>query len=215
MKKLPDCYGIIPARYNSRRFPGKPLADILGRPMIWHVYTQAVKCPLLERVIVATDDDRILSALQDLGIPALMTRPDHPSGTDRVLEAARWLALSSEAVLVNIQGDEPALEPAMLTQLIRPFADSQTQVTTLACEIDQREAEIPDQVKVVFSGNGRALYFSRSPIPFHRDAWQNGLPENIPKVKEERIDRVFKHIGLYAYTRPFLLEFTQLLPTPL
>src|SRR6056297_3602899 len=116
----PPCYGIIPARYESSRFPGKPLAMIHGRPMFWHVYTRALRCPEISGVYVATDDERIRTAAEALGVPVVMTRPDHASGTDRVLEAARALALPDDAVIVNIQGDEPALAPEMLSELVRP-----------------------------------------------------------------------------------------------
>ncbi len=121
MKKLPDCYGIIPARYGSKRFPGKPLADILGRPMIWHVYERARQCEQLSSVFLATDDHRIRNVADKFNIPVVMTRTDHPSGTDRVREAAAKLNLPADSVIVNIQGDEPALEPAMLTQLVQPI----------------------------------------------------------------------------------------------
>ena len=126
MNKLPKCYGIIPARYGSTRFPGKPLADILGKPMFWHVYKRASECPQLSNIVLATDDHRIASEAKKLKIPAINTRDDHPSGTDRVLEAAELLHVPDDAVVVNIQGDEPALDPDMLTELIRPFTYSRT-----------------------------------------------------------------------------------------
>ena len=166
MQNLPPCHGIIPARYQSTRFPGKPLADILGRPMIWHVFERASQCDSLSSVVLATDDDRIRSAAQKLSIPVVMTRADHPSGTDRVLEAAEKLRLEADAVVINIQGDEPALEPSMLTELVAPFSNPETEVTTLARKISEREAENPDLVKVVFTADRRAVFFSRSAIPF-------------------------------------------------
>jgi 3-deoxy-manno-octulosonate cytidylyltransferase (CMP-KDO synthetase) len=119
--RQPRCYGIIPARYASKRFPGKPLADILGKPMFLHVYERARQCARLSSVILATDDDRIRLVAKKWGVPVVMTRKTHPSGTDRVMEAAAKLNLPTDSVVVNIQGDEPALEPAMLTQLVRPF----------------------------------------------------------------------------------------------
>jgi 3-deoxy-manno-octulosonate cytidylyltransferase (CMP-KDO synthetase) len=128
MKRLPKCYGIIPARYGSTRFPVKPLANILGRPMFWHVFDRATRCPELSEILLATDDERIVSAAKELGVPVVMTRDDHPSGTDRVLEAARLLRVPEDAVVVNIQGDEPALEPNMLTELVRPFVAPNIQV---------------------------------------------------------------------------------------
>ena len=195
MNKLPQCYAIIPARYQSSRFPGKPLADIAGRPMIWHVFNQASQCPGLSAVVLATDDDRIRSAAEKWGIPVVMTRADHPSGTDRLLEAATKMDLPADAVVINIQGDEPALEPAMLTQLVRPFDQPEVQVTTLARKINAREAANPDQVKVVFAQNGSALYFSRTPIPYHRDAHK---------------DTFYGHIGIYALRIKALEKFVAL-----
>ena len=164
MKDLPECFGIIPARYQSSRFPGKPLADILGRPMIWHVFERARQCPDLSSVVLATDDDRIRSAARKWDIPVVMTRSDHPSGTDRILEAAEKLRLDADAVIVNIQGDEPVLDPAMLTELVDPFSRPDVQVTTLARKINAAEAQDPDLVKVVFAADHRALYFSRAPL---------------------------------------------------
>ena len=198
--KLPECYGIIPARYQSSRFPGKPLAEIAGRPMIWHVYERARRCPELSAVVLATDDDRIRCAAQQHEIPVVMTRADHPSGTDRVLEAADKMNLPGDAVVINIQGDEPALEPAMLAELVQPFRKPDIQVTTLARKISAREAANSDRVKVVFSPDGTALYFSRSSIPHHRDARENEF---------------YGHIGLYAFRMPALKKFVALDQSPL
>jgi len=200
MKDLPECFGIIPARYQSTRFPGKPLADILGRPMIWHVFERARQCPVLASVVLATDDDRIRSAAQQWRIPVVMTRADHPSGTDRVLEAAETLKLNADAVIVNIQGDEPVLAPAMLTDLLTPFGRPDIQVTTLARKINAAEAQNPDLVKVVFAADHRALYFSRSPIPFQRS----------PAVGD-----CYGHIGIYALRMPALKQFVALKPSRL
>ena len=198
--KLPPCFGIIPARYQSRRFPGKPLADILGRPMIWHVYQRARHCKDLSSVVLATDDDRIRSAAYKYDIPVVMTRSDHPSGTDRVMETAQKLELDADAVIVNIQGDEPALEPAMLTELVKPFSQPDIQVTTLARKISALEAEDPNLVKVVFSADRRALYFSRAAIPFHR---------------ETVAGHFYGHVGLYAYRYAVLEKFISLKPSAL
>lgn len=200
MNGLPPCHGIIPARFQSKRFPGKPLADILGRPMIWHVFERARQSQNLSSVVLATDDERIQAVAQKWDIPVVMTRDDHPSGTDRVLEAAELLKLGPHTVIVNIQGDEPALEPAMLDELVKPFHQPTVQVTTLACKIDAREAESPDQVKVVFASDRRALYFSRAAIPFHRDASPGFL---------------FGHIGIYAFRMPVLRRFVNLNQTAL
>ncbi|SDB39650.1 3-deoxy-manno-octulosonate cytidylyltransferase (CMP-KDO synthetase) [Desulfonatronum thiosulfatophilum] len=193
---LPNCHGIIPARFASSRFPGKPLADILGRPMFWHVYQRARACPALRTVTLATDDSRILEAARACDIPALMTRADHPSGTDRVLEAAEALGLSENSVVVNIQGDEPALHPDLLSCLLTPFTDPETQVATLARRVDAEEARNPDVVKVVLDGRGRALYFSRSPIPHAR----------------EGVATCLGHIGLYAFRMRALRKFVALGP---
>ncbi len=192
---LPPCYGIIPARWQSGRFPGKALADILGKPMICHVYERAVQCGQLAAVVLATDDERIAAAAKHRNIPVVMTRADHPSGTDRVLEAARILQLPADAVVVNIQGDEPALEADMLTQLVAPFTTPRVRVTTLARKISTEEAQNPDRVKVVLAADGRALYFSRAPIP-HRN---EGHPVNY-----------YGHIGLYAFRMEALVQFVSL-----
>lgn len=195
MPKLPPCFGVIPARYASTRFPGKPLADILGRPMFWHVHQRAMGCPLLGKVALATDDRRIHDAALRLGVPVVMTRADHASGTDRVLEAAQRLGLPEEAVVANIQGDEPLLDPRMLTQLLEPFADPAVQATTLAAKISAAEARRPDRVKVVFTRSGNALYFSRSVIPHDRDAAEG---------------ECWGHVGLYAFRLPTLRRFAAL-----
>jgi 3-deoxy-manno-octulosonate cytidylyltransferase (CMP-KDO synthetase) len=195
MTKLPKCFGIIPARYGSKRFPGKPLVNILGKPMFWHVYRRAERCPLFSKIVLATDDHRITAAADKYQIPVIHTRDDHPSGTDRVLEAAEHIHVPETAVVVNIQGDEPALAPDMLTELIHPFTNPNIQVTTLARKIDTREAENPDRVKVVFATNGRALYFSRSPIPYGFNSTHGEF---------------YGHIGLYAYRMNVLREFVGL-----
>jgi 3-deoxy-manno-octulosonate cytidylyltransferase (CMP-KDO synthetase) len=185
------CFGIIPARYASTRFPGKPLIDILGKPMFWHVYQRALESGCLEKVALATDDTRIAAAAKSLDVPVIMTRDDHPSGTDRVLEAARQLDVPADAVVVNIQGDEPALNPEILQELLAPFSDP----TTPAVKISAEEAKNPDQVKVVFSRAMDALYFSRSPIPYDRDGQ---LPD------------YYGHIGLYAFRMACLENFVTL-----
>jgi len=202
MGTLPPCYAIIPARYQSHRFPGKPLVDILGKPMFYWVYERAVSCPLLQKVCLATDDQRIYQAAEKLAVPVVMTDPNHPSGSDRIKEAAEILGLEEEAVVVNIQGDEPALDPAMLGKLVEPFTDPGIQVTTLARLIDAEQAENTDRVKVVRSERGFALYFSRSKIPHIRD------------IDQTDTDYLL-HIGLYAYRLGALKTFTSLPPSPL
>lgn len=192
---IPECYGIIPARFSSSRFEGKPLATILGKPMIWHVYSRAILCPHLKKVVLATDDHRIYAAAESLNIPVLMTREDHTCGTDRVLEAAQLLKIPSDGVVINIQGDEPALDPEMLSELITPFQAPDVQVTTLAHKISQEEAKDPDQVKVVLGKDNKALYFSRALIPFPRDGIDAGF---------------YGHIGLYAFRMKTLEQFVSL-----
>ncbi|GAB6113464.1 3-deoxy-manno-octulosonate cytidylyltransferase [Desulfomicrobium salsuginis] len=196
---MTDVYAIIPARYESSRFPGKPLALIHDKPMFWHVMHRASLCPLVGTVALATDDERILRAARDLGMKALMTGRDHASGTDRVLEAARMLGASPDSVVVNVQGDEPALNPEMLTELIRPFEDPLMQVTTLGHVIDAEAAQSPDRVKIVRAADGRALYFSRAPVPFGRD----NQPEYLG------------HIGLYGLRMRILEKFSALGESPL
>jgi 3-deoxy-manno-octulosonate cytidylyltransferase (CMP-KDO synthetase) len=176
---------------------GKPLVKILGRPMFWHVFERARQCPELSEIVLATDDDRIVSAAKELHVPVIMTRDTHRTGTDRVLEAAMLLRVPEEAVVVNIQGDEPTLEPTMLTELVRPFVAPEVQVTTLARKIDSKEAEDPNRVKVVLAKDGRALYFSRSLIPHPRDGlW----------------DEFYGHVGLYAFRMNILKQFVALGP---
>jgi 3-deoxy-manno-octulosonate cytidylyltransferase (CMP-KDO synthetase) len=191
------CYGIIPARYASTRFPGKPLADINGKPMIWHVYQRARRCIHLDEVAVATDDQRIEQTARSLNIPVVMTRNDHISGSDRVLEAAIKLNAPENSVIVNIQGDEPALHPDMLSELVRPFSDANIQATTLVRVIDAPSAQSPDVVKVTLDRNSNALYFSRAPIPYPRD---------------NHASCFYAHIGLYAFRFKTLKNFVSLPP---
>lgn len=194
---LPECYGFIPARYASTRFPGKPLVDLLGKPMFWHVYTRAARCPDLKQVALATDDRRIFEAARNLAVPVVMTRADHPSGTDRVLEAAEQLQVPDDAVVVNIQGDEPVLQPAMLSELLAPFDSAETRVTTLIRATAPHLATTADTVTVVFSNTRRALYFSRATIPFQRDG--GAAP-------------VYEHVGMYAFRLETLKRFVALGP---
>lgn len=195
MNSLPPCYGIIPTRYASSRFDGKPLALILGKPMIQHVYTRVCQCPHLQQVVLANDDERIFYVAESLAIPVLMTSPNHTCGTERVLEAARLLSVPDDGVVINIQGDEPALEPEILTALIAPFRSPEVQVTTLARQISAQEAQDPNQVKVVMGKDNQALYFSRCPIPFAHDVREDGY---------------HGHIGIYAFRMKTLEQFVAL-----
>lgn len=192
---------IIPARYESTRLPGKPLADLDGQPMIQRVYARAGQARGVERVLVATDDARIRDAVRGFGGDVVMTRRDHPTGTDRIAEVARGL---DAEVIVNVQGDLPLLDPAMVGDALAPLlADAGLPMATISTPIDDREEfENPNVVKVVSDRDGYALCFSRSPLPYHRD----GLPSG-PLGQ--------KHIGLYVYRRDFLLRFAALAPTPL
>ena len=191
--------GIIPARYHSTRLEGKPLVDIAGKPMIRHVYENAVKAKSLDLVLVATDDERILKAVEAFGGRAVMTSKDHPTGTDRSAEVARDLDVR---VVINIQGDEPFVRPEMIDEVAEPLlADGNLPMATAMHEIvDPRDYQNPNVVKVVTDLNGYALFFSRSLIPY-------------PRYKEHF--RVYEHIGIYGYQRQFLLAYSRMKPTPL
>jgi len=191
--------GVIPARYASSRLPGKPLAEIGGKTMIELVYRQAAQAKSLDAVYVATDDARIFEAVRAFGGNVVMTRDDHRSGTDRIAEAVGELDVD---VVVNIQGDEPLLDPAEIDAVVAPFVERGDLVmTTAAVAItDPRDVADPSVVKVVLDLRGDALYFSRLPLPFYRSA------EDGPHLK---------HIGLYAYRKAFLLTYAGLAPTPL
>ncbi len=200
--------GIIPARYTSCRFPGKPLADIGGRTMIERVYRQAKKSRVLERIIVATDDERILREVRNFGGEVVATSSQHRSGTDRVAEVASRLKLPREAIVVNIQGDAPLLPPGMIDRLVKPLlAHPKINMTALCGRIKEtRELSNPGIVKVVLDKEGFALYFSRLPIPYFRD---KTLPSQLSTF------HYYKHIGPYAYRKPFLLKLAKMTPTPL
>lgn len=214
MPTEPNAVAIIPARWASTRFPGKPLAQIMKKPMIQWVVEQAQRASRISEVIVATDDDRIFEAVVGFGGTAVMTSQNHATGSDRIAEVASGLNCD---IVVNIQGDEPLIPPENIDQVIACLARNPTlNVATLMMAVHESDEIIdPNVVKVVADQKGRALYFSRSAIPYHRDEWKDGFPGNISKSKEEGMNRVFKHVGLYAYTRTFLLEFTQMDPTPI
>jgi 3-deoxy-manno-octulosonate cytidylyltransferase (CMP-KDO synthetase) len=205
---------VIPARYGSTRFEGKPLADILGRPMIQHVYEGVSESKLIDEVVVATDDQRILEAVKAFGGRALMTSPFHFSGTDRVAEVAR--KLKSE-IIVNVQGDEPLIKGSFIDTAIRPLlTDDNLQMSTLMTRIEEvRDWLNPHVVKVVVDQKNFALYFSRSPIPFPRDLRIGRLESNPFGTNRPLPKRVFKHIGVYVLRRQFLLHFARMKPTPL
>jgi 3-deoxy-manno-octulosonate cytidylyltransferase (CMP-KDO synthetase) len=208
MKQPPKATAIIPARYASTRFPGKPLAQLKGLPMIQHVCHQVSKAETVGRVIVATDDERIREVVKGFGGEVVMTRADHPTGTDRLAEVAERL---DDELIVNVQGDEPLINPRMIDQAVRPMQDNpKLKMGTLAARIGQIEDFYsPNVVKVVKDSDGLALYFSRAPIPWPRDLSREELAGSLDSVA------LFRHIGLYVYRRDFLLEYPQLPSTPL
>jgi 3-deoxy-manno-octulosonate cytidylyltransferase (CMP-KDO synthetase) len=191
---------IIPARYQSNRFAGKPLALIAGKPMIQHVVERAQKVALLSRVVVATDDMRIGECVQSFGGEYVLTRSDHVSGSDRLAEAAEILGISEHDVVVNIQGDQPLFAPEVVEQVARPLLDDPSlPMSTLIYRIIRpEEINDPNHVKTVFTHEYNALYFSRSPIPFQRNPEEGISPT------------YYKHLGFYAYRKGFLLSFVAL-----
>ena len=200
---------VIPARYASSRLPGKPLADIAGKPMVVRVSERAALSGAAE-VIVATDDERVLRAVESAGFRAVMTSPDHASGTDRIAEVAGILGCAEDDILVNVQGDEPLIPPALirdcaLALTVHEAAAMATLAYPMHAEADFRN---PNVVKVVTDEQGYALYFSRAPIPWPRDAFAAGqsVPPDMPMLR---------HIGLYAYRASFLGAFGGLAPAPL
>ena len=189
---------IIPSRYESTRFPGKPLADLCGKPMIQHVYERVLKAKSVTFAAVATDDERIFRAVQAFGGRGVMPSPRHRSGTDRIAEAVDALELEDDAIIVNIQGDQPLFEPVQVDEVVGPLVeDPSIPMSTLIYKIVRAE-EIthPNAVKVVFDNRFFALYFSRATVPFVRD-------------RDKRAD-YYKHHGIYAYRRAFLRTFTAL-----
>jgi 3-deoxy-manno-octulosonate cytidylyltransferase (CMP-KDO synthetase) len=193
--------GVIPARFQSSRFPGKVLAQISSKTMIQHVYERASQARYLHSTIVATDDQRIFEAVRKFGAPVRMTRADHVSGTDRVAEVA---SAENADLVVNIQGDEPLIDPAAIDAAILPMVhDPDLLMGTLKKRIENpREVTDPNVVKVITNHAGDAIYFSRYPIPYMRDGG------------EQPVDH-FKHIGLYVYRRDFLLDYSNLRVGPL
>lgn len=199
---------IIPARYGSTRFPGKPLALINGFPMIQHVYQRVSRATTVDRVIVATDDRRIVAAVEEFGGEVMLTRADHPTGTDRLAEVAASIDCD---LVVNVQGDEPLIDPRMVDQAVAPLvADSELQMGTLASNIDEiSDFNNPNVVKVVKRQDGLALYFSRAPIPWPRDLDTAQLAADLSRLG------FLRHIGLYVYRRQLLLDYPAWPKTPL
>jgi len=194
------------------RLPGKPLIDIAGRPMIEHVYRRAASARGVDAVMVATDDERIVTAVRGFGGVAMMTGSSHRTGTDRIAEVAAHMPCE---IILNVQGDEPLIEPEMIEAVIAPLvAHPMLEMSTVCVAIaDRADYANPNVVKVVKDRAGRALYFSRSPIPHFRTGPPEGGPHN-PDVGSG-FSRTFKHIGLYGFRRTFLLKFATLAQTPL
>ncbi|MCS7215070.1 MAG: 3-deoxy-manno-octulosonate cytidylyltransferase [Thermodesulfovibrio sp.] len=198
---------VIPARYGSLRFPGKPLALIKDKPLVQHVYEKAKASKLITEVFVATDDIRIFNTVKHFGGNAIMTSSKHPSGTDRISEAVDKLikegySLSENSIIINLQGDEPFIKVEMINQLVRLMKKGKNYIGTLVKQIeDEKDFQNPNIVKVVFNEKGYALYFSRSPIPFNRERFITGLAQN---------QFMYKHIGIYGYTVKTLKKFVSL-----
>lgn len=198
---------IIPARFASTRFPGKVLAPLQGKPLIQHVYERARLSALAARVLVATDSREVADAVASFGGEAVMTSPECASGTDRVAEAAARLEYD---IIVNVQGDEPLIEPEIIDTAIRLLEDRRAAIATIAAEIkNPADVADPNVVKVVMDREGFALYFSRSPIPYHRERWK-GLSR-----MEMQGALLHRHIGIYSFRREALFTFAGLAPTPL
>lgn len=201
---------VIPARYASVRLPGKPLVDIAGKPMIQRVYEQAIKAGM-DDTVVATDDERIEACLNELGYPVIMTSPDHQSGTDRLAEVVSKLGLNTDDVVINVQGDEPLIPVSVVKQVAELLVNNQqASMATLSTPItDVESLQNPNVVKVVSDQNGKALYFSRAPIPWHRDSRNH---TNDTKLQDYPYQR---HIGIYAYRAGFLKSFSSWPPCQL
>ena len=216
---------IVPARYASTRLPGKPLLDIGGKPMVVRVAERARESGAVN-VVIATDDRRIEEAARKHGVDAVMTRGDHPTGTDRIAEAAAILGLPDDAIVVNVQGDEPLLDPNVIQGVARALRDAPDAAIATACHPLEDAAEFfnPNVVKVVCDARGSALYFSRAPIPFARDAYAaffSDVFRSGPRASTGTLPRLptqlpaFRHIGLYAYRASFLRQYPTLEQTVL
>ncbi len=202
---------IIPARYASSRFPGKPLADLNGKPMLQHVYERACESEAV-RVVIATDDQRIADVAAGFGAEVCMTSEDHPSGTDRLQEVVQKLGYYSDDIVVNVQGDEPMVPPRIINQVAHNLmAMPEAGIATLSEPIETVDALMnPNVVKVVTDTRGMAMYFSRAPIPWPRDAFMSGATSEMPEGFDWQ-----RHIGLYAYRVKMLNDFVRWAPAPL
>jgi 3-deoxy-manno-octulosonate cytidylyltransferase (CMP-KDO synthetase) len=199
---------VVPARYASTRLPAKPLLDLGGKPMVARVAECAVRSGA-EEVWVATDHADVVSAAERHGLSVLLTRSDHPTGTDRLAEVVEKRGWSDDTIVVNVQGDEPLIDPELIAQTARQLAESGADIATVAHPVDNpAEFFAPNVVKVVCKANGDAMYFSRAPIPFARDHFaqsKDSLPPGLP---------AYRHIGLYAYRASFLRAYARLAPSP-
>lgn len=208
---------IIPARYGSTRLPGKPLLDLAGKPIIQHVYERAAQARTIARVLVATDDERIAQVVSAFGGGVVITRADHETGTDRIAEAARGV---DAEIVVNVQGDEPLIDPDTIDAAVAPLLADSSLVMSTTCEPLARAEDLfnANIVKVTLDSAGNALYFSRAPIPFPRDIAAGADTATIIErvnAQPELLARYRKHTGLYVYRRGFLLDFTTWPRTPL
>lgn len=206
---MSDFIAVIPARYASTRLPAKPLADIAGKPMVVRVAERAAQSGA-SAVWVAADDERIITAVKEHGYRALLTGTHHASGTDRLAEVMDMLSLDNDTIVVNVQGDEPLIDPVLIHAVARELRLHPEAVMATACHAIHDYATLtnPNVVKLVMDAEGYALYFSRAPIPWPRDAFAAGqsLPDGLP---------VFRHIGLYAYRAGFLRQYAGLTPAPI
>lgn len=195
---------IIPARYDSTRFPGKPLALLKGKPIIRHVYENSMRSRLASGVVVATDSHAVFDAVVSFGGRAVMTSAGHASGTDRIAEAS---AAMDYDIIVNVQGDEPLIRPEMIDDVIDILGDERASMGTLAKKIERQEEILdPNVVKAAFDKEGFALYFSRAPIPYHRDAWKRPTPSYVYGSDSA----VYKHIGIYSYRKDVLMRLSKM-----
>lgn len=203
---------VIPSRYQSSRLPGKPLADIAGKPMVQWVYEQATQAGA-DRVIVATDDVRIQTAVESFGGEVCMTSPDHQSGTERLAEVIEKMSIADDHIIVNVQGDEPLVPPSIIKQVADNLANSNAPMATLGVSIDDpQEVFNPNAVKVVTDKDGYALYFSRASIPWDRDAWaKEDKAIRQPLIRQP----LMRHIGIYAYRAGFINTYIRWQPSAL
>jgi 3-deoxy-manno-octulosonate cytidylyltransferase (CMP-KDO synthetase) len=207
--ETPRFKAVVPARYASARLPGKPLLDLGGKPMVARVAERALQSGA-EEVWIAADHPAVMRAAEAHGLSALLTSADHPSGTDRLAEVVEKRGWSDDTIVVNVQGDEPLIDPQLIARTVRQLAESGADIATVAHPLDAADDFFaPNVVKVVCQANGDAMYFSRAPIPFARDHFAQGkdtLPRNFP---------AYRHVGLYAYRAGFLRAYAGLAPSPL